>query len=80
MWLVELPRRVMTITLASAAALCAALAVTYLVVACQSLPAALGPVPGDSHPRSTLGAALLVVAMLLAAAGFILDRRLRRAR
>lgn len=76
----NLPRRALSATLEATAALTAALAVTYLVVACRSLPSVLGPVPGDPHPRTRLGAVLLLVAVLLAAGGLILARRPRRDR
>jgi uncharacterized membrane protein YdcZ (DUF606 family) len=62
------------------AGLTAVLAVVYLVVACQSLPGLLGPVAGDTHPRTKLGAALLVVAALLAVVGVLVARRQRRTR
>jgi hypothetical protein len=42
-----------------------ALGVVYLVVACQSLPGFLGPVPGDSSPRTPLGAAVLAVGVVV---------------
>ena len=64
----------MTASFAVAAALTAVLAVTYLVVACQSLPGFLGPVAGDPHPRTKLGAALLIVALLLAVGGVVIGR------
>jgi len=66
--------------LGAAAAVSAALAVTYLVVACESLPSLLGPVAGDTHPRTKLGAALMVVAVLLAAGAFVVMRLQRRRR
>jgi hypothetical protein len=71
---VRLPRNALIAIIACAAALTAALAVTYLLVACQALPSLLGPVPGDPHPRTKLGAALLVIAVLLASAGLNLAR------
>jgi hypothetical protein len=70
---VSVPRAV-TVAVEGVAALIAIVAVTYLVVACESLPGLLGPVAGDTHPRTKLGAALLVVAVLLAAGGVIVSR------
>jgi hypothetical protein len=75
---VGLPRRAITITMDAAAALIAILAVTYLVVACESLPGFLGPVAADTQPRTKLGAALLIVAVLLAASATGLARVRRR--
>ncbi len=72
--MMKFPGRAMTATVEIAAALVAGLAVTYLVVACQSLPRLLGPVAGDSHPRTRLGAALLIVAVLLEVAGLGIAR------
>jgi hypothetical protein len=72
---VGIPRRTLTVVLETAAVLTAAVAVTYLVVACQSLPSVLGPVAGDPHPRTRLGEALLIVAVLLAGGGLGLRRR-----
>jgi hypothetical protein len=65
--------------LGAAAALAAALSVTYLVVACESLPAFLGPVAGDTHPRTRLGAVILALAVLLAL-GSVLTARPRNGR
>jgi hypothetical protein len=77
---VNFPTRAVTVALETVAALTAVLAVTYLVVACESLPSLLGPVAGDTHPRTKLGAALLVVALLVAAGGLLLARRHGRRR
>jgi hypothetical protein len=74
------PVRVSTVVLSMAAIVTAALAVTYLVVACQSLPGFLGPVAGDTHPRTRLGAALMVVAVLLAIGALAGERLPRRRR
>ncbi|MDQ6726570.1 MAG: hypothetical protein M3066_10455 [Actinomycetota bacterium] len=69
------PRRAIAAAMGAAATLTAALAVTYLLVACQSLPGLLGPVAGDTHPRTRLGAVLLVLAVLFAGGGLVLSRR-----
>jgi multisubunit Na+/H+ antiporter MnhB subunit len=68
-----------TVVLGLTAVLAGALAVTYLLVACQSLPSLLGPVAGDTHPRTKLGAAFLLLAVLLAG-GAVMTARLRRDR
>jgi hypothetical protein len=47
-----------------------ALGVTYVAVACESLPSFLGGVPGDTHPRTPLGVALLIAAVMFAAAAY----------
>ena len=73
---VSLPRRAISATLGTAAAVATVLAVIYLVVACESLPGVLGPVAGDSQPRTKLGAAILLVAVILAT-GAVLATRLR---
>lgn len=78
--LVGFPKRAVTATLEGIAALIAVLAVTYLVVACESLPGILGPVAGDTHPRTKLGAGLLIVAIVLAAGGLLVARRPDRPR
>ncbi|MDQ1428611.1 MAG: hypothetical protein QOK39_2087 [Acidimicrobiaceae bacterium] len=75
----SLPRRATIVTLGAVAALAAVLGVTYLVVACKSLPGVLGPVAGDTHPRTKLGAAILVLAVLLAL-GTVLTARPRNGR
>ena len=67
-------RRVVTLGLAVVAVISTALGVVYLVVACESLPSFLGAVPGDTHPRTRLGVALLIVAVLLAV-GSVIGRR-----
>lgn len=68
-------RRIVTPVLAAVATISAALGVVYLVVACESLPSFLGAVPGDAHPRTRLGAALLIFALFLAAIALIARRR-----
>jgi hypothetical protein len=65
----------MSAGLAALSALAVALGVVYLAVACQSLPGFLGSVAGDTHPRTRLGAALVVLALLLALASVITSRR-----
>jgi hypothetical protein len=72
-------RRLVTIGLMLLSTLAAGLGVVYVVVACQSLPSFLGGVAGDPHPRTGLGAALLVFAVLLGVAVAI-GRRLGRSR
>ena len=52
-----------------------ALGVIYLAVACESLPSFLGAVPGDTHPRTPLGVALLIAAVVFAAAAYASRRR-----
>ena len=59
--------------LAVLAVAAAIVGVVYLTVPCQSLPSLLGGLPGDSHPRTPLGAGLTagaVVLALVAAAGW----------
>lgn len=70
----SLPRRAITFTLATVAGLVAVLAGIYLVVACQSLPSVLGPVAGDTQPRTKLGAITLLFAVVLAIAAVIAAR------
>ncbi len=57
-------RRLLPYPLAVLAAVATAVAITYLVMACQSLPSFMGPVAGDSHPRTPLGAAVAALAVL----------------
>jgi hypothetical protein len=65
---VSVGRRHVTLGFGLVSLLALGLGVVYLVVACQSLPGFLGQGAGDPHPRTPLGAALLVFAALLAAA------------
>jgi hypothetical protein len=58
--------RLVPIVLGAATVVLTVVAVIYLVVACQSLPGLLGPVAGDTHPRTRLGAGLLLVAVIMA--------------
>ena len=69
-------RRLFAVCLAVFAALAAVLGTVYVAVACESLPSFLGSVPGDSHPRTRLGAGLIVAAVALAttAAGLTRSR------
>jgi hypothetical protein len=71
----SLVRRLLVLGLSGLTLAATALAVTYLVVACGSLPAFMGRVAGDPHPRTTLGVALLVLAALLALAAILTGRR-----
>jgi hypothetical protein len=57
-------RRALTARLGGLGALSAVLGAIYLVVACESLPSFLGQVHGDTHPRTTLGAFVLGVALV----------------
>jgi hypothetical protein len=68
-------RRVVASVIGAVTAVVAVLAVVYLVVACQSLPGFLGAVPGDTHPRTKLGLALLGVAVVLAVVTLLAARR-----
>lgn len=77
---VNFASRAITVTVGTVAAFTAVLAVTYLGVACESLPSLLGPVAGDTHPRTKLGAALLFVAVLLAVVSLGLARLQRHRR
>jgi len=58
----------------------AVLGLIDLIVACRLLPRCLRGVPGDTHPRSTLGAALLLTAAALALMATGAWSRGRRAR
>ena len=50
--------------------------VVYLVVACQNLPGILGPVAGDTSPRTPLGAIVVTLGVLaLGLATFVALRR-----
>jgi hypothetical protein len=51
--------------------------VVYLVVACENLPGLLGPTPGDSSPRTPLGAVVLVLGLLALGGAAFLARRHR---
>ncbi|HEY1522260.1 MAG TPA: hypothetical protein VGF70_04535 [Solirubrobacteraceae bacterium] len=51
------------------------LGVVYLIVACQKLPGFLGPIPGDSSPRTPLGAGVLVIGVLVLGVAALLARR-----
>jgi hypothetical protein len=61
--------------LAALALVATALGVVYVAVACQSLPSFLGAVPGETHPRTRLGVALLVLAVAFAATAYTVRRR-----
>jgi hypothetical protein len=52
-----------------------ALGIVYLTVACENLPAVLGPHAGDTHPRVGLGVAALVFGLAALVAAFIAARR-----
>jgi hypothetical protein len=68
----------LSIPVVTAATLGAALltiGVIYLTVACQSLPGFLGPVHGDTSPRTGLGITAVVLALIVFAAGFLITRR-----
>jgi hypothetical protein len=67
-------RRSVPAVLAALALLAGVLGVVYVSVACESLPAFLGGVRGDSDPRTPLGVALLVGAGVLVVAT-LLSRR-----
>lgn len=54
-----------------------ALGAVYLVVACQNLPGFLGPTPGESSPRTPLGAAILSLGLLTLGVLAVLRRRRR---
>jgi drug/metabolite transporter (DMT)-like permease len=49
--------------------------VVYLTVACQSLPRFLGPVHGDTSPRTALGVVWVALGLMALACGFLLARR-----
>ncbi len=57
-------RRLLPYPLALLAAIATAVAITYLVLACESLPGFMGGVAGDSHPRTALGAGIAALAVL----------------
>jgi hypothetical protein len=67
--------RVVIPVLAAMSLAATALGVIYVAVACQSLPSFLGAVPGETHPRTRLGAALLILAVVFAAAAYASRRR-----
>jgi hypothetical protein len=72
--------RFVTLGLGLVSLLALGLGVMYVAVACESLPGFLGQVPGDPHPRTPLGVALVVLAVVLAAAAAIAQRRRGRLR
>ena len=49
--------------------------VVYLTVACENLPGILGPHPGDTSPRTTLGIVVVVLGVAALAAALIVARR-----
>jgi hypothetical protein len=52
-----------------------AIGIVYLAVACQNLPGFLGPSPGDTSPRTPLGAGVLVLGLLAVGLAAFLARR-----
>jgi hypothetical protein len=68
-------RRLLVLGLSGLTVAATVLALTYLVVACESLPAFMGGVAGDPHPRTKLGLALLGLAALLALVTTVAGRR-----
>jgi hypothetical protein len=54
-----------------------ALGVVYLSVECQALPGFLGPVHGDTSPRSGLGIACVALGLIALGGGLAAVRRSR---
>ncbi|HUA10930.1 MAG TPA: hypothetical protein VMA83_02895 [Solirubrobacteraceae bacterium] len=54
-----------------------AVGVVYLLVECQALPGILGPTPGDSSPRTTLGVCCAALGAIALCATWLLTRRQR---
>jgi MYXO-CTERM domain-containing protein len=52
-----------------------ALGVVYLSVACQSLPGFMGPVHGDTSPRTGLGIIAAALGVVALGAAFAVSRR-----
>jgi hypothetical protein len=52
-----------------------AVGVVYLTVACENLPAILGPHPGDTSPRTALGMVGVLLGLAALALAFISTRR-----
>ena len=51
------------------------LGIVYLVVACEALPAFMGPTPGDTSPRTGLGVAGLLLGLVALSIAALLARR-----
>jgi len=64
---VSIGQRVVILTLTVVSTTALVLGVVHVSVACQSLPNALGGVPGDSHPRTVLGLVLIITAVVVGA-------------
>ena len=54
-----------------------AIGLVYLTVACEALPAFLGPTAGDTSPRTGLGLAGVVLGAAALIAAFVVARRRR---
>jgi hypothetical protein len=52
-----------------------AVGVVYLTVECQALPGLLGPVHGDTSPRTGLGIVGVVLGLVALAVAFVASRR-----
>lgn len=52
-----------------------ALGAVYLSVECQSLPGFMGPVHGDTAPRTGLGIVCVALGLVVLIGGFVATRR-----
>jgi hypothetical protein len=68
-------RRVAVIPVAILGLVLLAIGIVYLTIACQSLPGFMGPVHGDTSPRTGLGVLGVVLGVAVLVGAFIAARR-----